>query len=92
MRSEHAEKLALQALGWLASEDDLLNVFMGSAGVSADEIRTRASEPELLAAVLDFVLMDDAWVMAFAGAAGHPPEDVLKARAALPGGDIPHWT
>lgn len=92
MKAEQAENLAIQALGWLASEDDLLNVFMGSAGVSADELKARAAEPELLAAVLDFILMDDTWVKGFCNASAQPFDAPLRARALLPGGDIPHWT
>jgi hypothetical protein len=36
--------------------------------------------------VLDFLLMDDAWVVAFCDAAGLPYEAPMRARAALPGG------
>ena len=92
MRREHAETVALQALGWLAAEAELLPVFLSSTGFSADEMRQRATEPEVLAAVLDFVTMDDAWVAAFCGAVGLPPEAPMQARAHLPGGDLPHWT
>ncbi len=89
---DEAEALALQALGWIAGEDDLLSVFMGSAGLSSSDLKARASDPELLSAVLDFLLMDDAWVLRFAEASGHRPEAALQARAALPGGQLPNWT
>ncbi|MDJ1007926.1 MAG: DUF3572 domain-containing protein [Paracoccaceae bacterium] len=92
MGIDEAETLAIEALGWLAGEEDLLQVFLGSAGLSSFELRARADDPELLAAVLDFVLMDDGWVQAFAAATDRAPEAALRARAALPGGDLPHWT
>lgn len=92
MTSGQAEILALQALGWLASQDDLLRVFLGSSGMVERDLSTRAAEPEVLAAVLDFVLMDDAWVGGASAAAGIAPEQLLAARAALPGGADPHWT
>ncbi|MEO1238375.1 MAG: DUF3572 domain-containing protein [Pseudomonadota bacterium] len=92
MGRDEAEAVALQALGWMAGEDDLLSVFMGSAGVSADELKARAADPELLAAVLDFLVMEDAWVQGFANATGQDPNAPMRARAALPGGDLPHWT
>lgn len=92
MTSGQAEILALQALGWLASSDDLLGVFLNASGMSEQDLKTRAAEPEVLAAVLDFVLMDDAWVMGVCGDAGLKPDSLLQARAALPGGADPHWT
>lgn len=92
MTQGQAEILALQALGWLATEEDLLGVFLGAGGVTHSDLRERAQDPEVLAAVLDFILMDDAWIMGFATAASIQPETVLQARGALPGGADPHWT
>lgn len=89
---QSAEVLALEALAWLVANDELLPVFTGSTGVLETEIRDRATEAEFLASVLDFVMMDDAWVLAFAKAAGHPPELLMRARAALPGGAQVNWT
>ena len=39
-----AETLALQALGWLAANDDLLPVFLGSTGASEADLKTQASD------------------------------------------------
>lgn len=89
---EIAETVALQALAWLMGPSELGQTFFGASGLSPEDLRTRATEPETLAAVLDFVLMDDDWVMAFAADAGLAPDRVARARAALPGGDLPHWT
>ncbi len=89
---EAAETLALDVLAWLAADADLSGIFMGSSGLSQDDLRTRAGEPELLAAVLDFVLMDDAWVMAYCDGRGVPYDRLMQARAALPGGEQVHWT
>ena len=92
MKQEIAETRALQVLGWLAGEEDLLPVFMGATGVGEADLRARAAEPELLASVLDFVLMDDQWVMSAASALGWPPQDFVTVRTALPGGHLPNWT
>lgn len=89
---DSAETIALQALGWVLGPSDLAEVFLGASGIAPQELRRRPDAPEVLAAVLDFVLMDDAWVMAFSAEAGLPPEAVARARAALPGGALPHWT
>ncbi|MEM9249914.1 MAG: DUF3572 domain-containing protein [Pseudomonadota bacterium] len=92
MQRDYAETLALEVLGWLAGEDDLLPVFLGSTGTSLTDLKERASDPEFLGAVLDFVVMDDAWVLAFSEAKAVPPTALSEARALLPGGNLPHWT
>ena len=92
MRRDSAETLALRALAWLAGNDDLLPVFMGSTGATAADLRKAGDRPEVLASVLDFILANDAWVIACAGAMGTAPERIAAARAALPGGEAVHWT
>ncbi|MBS8225424.1 DUF3572 domain-containing protein [Vannielia litorea] len=92
MERESAETLALKALAWLAGNDELLPVFLGSTGVSEAEVRARAADPEFLASVLDFLTMDDAWITAFCEAEGLDYAQPMQARAALPGGDLPNWT
>lgn len=89
---ESAETLALNALGWLASNDDLMPVFLGSTGAAEGEIRDLASDPVFLGAVLDFLMMDDAWVIAFCDDAQLPYESIMRARQSLPGGEQTHWT
>ena len=92
LAQETAEILALEALSWLVGNDELLPVFLGSTGASEADIRARAREPEFLASVLDFLLMDDAWVEAFCLSGDHKPDFPIRARAALPGGSSMSWT
>jgi hypothetical protein len=87
-----AETIALQSLGWLVGNEDLLPVFLGATGVSEGDMRTAALDPEFLGSVLDFIMMDDAWVISFCDAHSMPYERVLEARQSLPGGDQIHWT
>ncbi len=89
---EMAEVVALEALAWILAQPDLCAVFLGSTGIAPDDLRARAEDPATLAAVLDFLLMDDAWVAGFCGAAGLPLTRPAEARAALPGGTLPNWT
>lgn len=89
---ESAETLALTALGWLAAHDDLLPVFMGSTGMSEADLRERAADPDFLGAVLDFLMMDDAWIVRFCDDTGTPYDGPGQARAVLPGGEQVHWT
>lgn len=89
---DRAETLGLQALGWLAGQEDLAGAFLAATGASSDELRERAGDPEFLGFVLDFLLADEPALLAFCEASGTPPDHPFRARAALPGGALPHWT
>jgi len=92
MTPDAAETIALKALAWLAGHDELLPVFLGSSGASEADLRAGATDPAFLGALLDFLTMDDAWVMEFCNSAGLAYDDPLAARRALPGGGEMHWT
>ncbi|PKP69310.1 MAG: DUF3572 domain-containing protein [Alphaproteobacteria bacterium HGW-Alphaproteobacteria-4] len=92
MNRNSAETVGIQALGWLAAQDDLFMAFLAASGASVAELRVRAADPEFLAAVLDFLLQDDAQVLAFAEASGLAPEAALHAAAVLSGPAGAHWT
>ena len=92
MTKDTAETFALRALAWIMGQDDMVGVFLGSTGASIDDLKTNAANPEFLGAVLDFVLMDDAWVIQLSQDMGTPADHVMQARAALPGGQTMHWT
>jgi hypothetical protein len=87
-----AETVALEALTWLVGNEDLLPVFLGSTGASQEDLRGAVTDPDFLGSVLDFILMDDAWVIAFCDANNMPYERLAQARQALPGGEQRHWT
>jgi hypothetical protein len=91
-RQDSAETIGLQALGWLAANEDLLPVFLGASGASLADLAEGARKPEFLGAVLDFILMDDAWVVGFCDTVGLAYPAPAEARAWLPGGEATHWT
>lgn len=92
MRPEYAETIALQALGWLVGNDDLCPTFLGATGSSVDDLRERAMDPAFQASVLEFITMDDAWVIAFCDSINIAYDQPLMARYALPGAEAVHWT
>jgi hypothetical protein len=92
MKREIAETVALRALGWIAGDAELLGVFLGSSGAAPDDLKAAATDPDFLGSVLDFLLMDDAWIVAFCDHAGLGYETPMQARMSLPGGDRVHWT
>jgi hypothetical protein len=92
MNKEQSEAIALQALGWIAASDDLMGVFLGSTGASVGDVRAQAGDPAFLGSVLDFLLMDDAWVTGFCDAHNYDYQRPMIARQLLPGGELPNWT
>ncbi|MEJ6389320.1 DUF3572 domain-containing protein [Gymnodinialimonas ulvae] len=92
MRQDFAETQALTLLAWLATDEDLLPIFMGATGTSETDLRHRAGEPEFLASLLDFLMMDDQWILSASDATGIRAEDFAAIRAGLPGGALPNWT
>lgn len=89
---ESAETISLQVVSWLAGNDELCPVFLGASGASEADMRHGLRDPAFLGAVLDFVMMEDAWVMSCCDALGLAYTDLMAARQALPGGGEVHWT
>ncbi|SMX37281.1 DUF3572 domain-containing protein [Octadecabacter ascidiaceicola] len=92
MIPERAEHIAILALGWLATNEELLPLFLGSSGAAAEDIRAQAENPAFLGSVLEFLTMDDVWVVAFCDMNTLKYEEPLMARYALPGAQVVHWT
>ncbi|MFT7106441.1 MAG: hypothetical protein ACJAVT_000961 [Yoonia sp.] len=92
MQQEQAQIIALQGLAWLVGNDDLCPTFLGTTGGSVDDLRARAADPAFQGAVLEFITMDDAWVMAFCDTIGLKYDQPLRARYALPGAEQMNWT
>ena len=92
MDQEQAQVIALQALAWLVGNDELCPVFLGATGGSADDLRAKATDPAFLSSVLEFITMDDAWVVAFCDMVDLAYDKPLRARYALPGAEAVHWT
>ncbi|MBB3712061.1 hypothetical protein FHS00_001638 [Limimaricola variabilis] len=92
MKREQAEVIALQALGWLAANDELWPVFLGSSGAAAEDLRDRAGEAEFQASVLEFLTMDDGWVTAFCDGAGYEYDAPHTAMLMLAGPSRMNWT
>lgn len=88
---ETAETLALQAVSWLIGQSELIPRFFEATGATVDDLAGLVRDPVFLGAVLDFLLTEDALVMAFCDASGLAYDRPMRARAQLPGGPGPHW-
>ena len=88
--NEQAEAIAIRALGFVASDPELLPRFLAITGIEAHSIRQAAGEPGFLAGVLQFILAHEPTLLRFAEETGVPPDSVGKALRALPMGDDSH--
>lgn len=86
MNKEQAETIALQALSFLAKDEDLLAHFLTSTGLTPQDLRLRFKDPDFLGGVLDTILANDTVLLAFCNATSLSPETLILARRTLPGG------
>ena len=92
MDKEIAETRALEVLTWVLSEDDLIQVFMGATGASQNDMRSNTLSHQFLISILDFVLMDDRWVISCSKFLNTDPSQIQLIRISLDGGQKVNWT
>jgi Protein of unknown function (DUF3572) len=80
---EAAEHIAIAALNYLASDAEHLGGFLAATGLGPQNLRESAREPEFLAAVLRYIMQDEALLLAFADKASVSPETVVHADLVL---------
>ena len=78
--------LGLLLLGHVVADTDLGPRFLGLTGMTADDLRDRAADPGVLAALIDFLAANDADLIAAADALAVPPSAIIAAGAQLGGG------
>lgn len=83
LAAEVAEVLAIQALGFIAQDEERLGRFLALTGMGPAEMRTAAHERHFLAGVLDYVSGDEELLIAFASHAEVDPTAIGVARQAL---------
>jgi hypothetical protein len=71
--------LALAALAWALGEPERAQRLLALTGLSPEDLRARAAEPALLAAVLGFLAAHEPDLIACAAALGCPPEALVTA-------------
>lgn len=75
--------LALTALAAALSDERRARRFLDLTGIGTDELRARAGERALLAALIRFLEAHEPDLVAVAEAAGVSPEALVEARRAL---------
>jgi hypothetical protein len=81
--AEGAEILALQALGWLAGDEDRLARFLALSGLDAGTLREMADSRDTCRAVMDFLLSDEELLLDFCEIAQIRPQDFPVYRRRL---------
>jgi hypothetical protein len=84
-----AESLAVEALGFLSGSPERLVRFLETTGMRPDTLRAAAQAPGFLAGLMDYVVQDEALLLAFAEEAGVKPEGVMQARHLLSPSEFP---
>lgn len=83
LSEERAQEIAENALGFVAADRALIQALLDVSGLELADFRHAAKQPEFAVFVLDFVLLDDDRVLAFAASQAIKPESVLFARDTL---------
>jgi hypothetical protein len=82
---EAAQELAIQALSFIAADQERLGRFLAISGIGPAEIRAAAAEPGFLAGVLEYLAGDEGLLTAFAADRTIDPAVIARAHAALGG-------
>jgi Protein of unknown function (DUF3572) len=77
--------IAISALGFLAADSDRLERFLSITGLGPHNLRAAAEDSGFYASVLDYLVADEPLLLAFAGAAGIKPDEVVHASHSLAG-------
>lgn len=78
-----SDALALSALGWILGDQKRADRLLALTGLSPADLRTRLSDPALLAAVLGFLEAHEPDLLACAEALGVDPARFIAARVSL---------
>ncbi len=85
MNQELAEIVALQALAYIAGEENYLNWLMSETGSGQDQLENAAENKEFLAGILDFLLVHEEILINFCESIGIDYTVPASARQQLPG-------
>jgi len=78
-----AETLALSALATTLTDERRARRFLDLSGIETEELRRRAAEPALLAALIRFLEAHEPDLIDVAERIGVPPQELVAAREEL---------
>lgn len=80
---DEALALALGALAFIVEDTSRLRNFMVTTGADPAAIRNAPNNPQMLQAVLEFMMGDESLLLMFTANRSLPPEDVPRALVVL---------
>lgn len=80
---DRAETIALHGLAFLAAQPEEIERFLRNTGLDADDLRQRATDPDVLRAVLEYILAGDATTQGVCAELGLEIRDLHAAGYAL---------
>lgn len=83
--AERSHTIALNALAYLAGDEDWLNHFLSATGMDLGDLKAGAGDIGFLAGLMDYFLQNEALLLAFAASEELAPETIVRARQYLPG-------
>jgi hypothetical protein len=82
-KAEDVSQIAISVLAFLAERPEDLARFLALSGVGPQNLREAARDPGFLTGVIDFLMSDEALLLAFAEHAGIAPERLTAIAAKL---------
>lgn len=80
---DKAAAIALSALGWTLAEDGRAQRLLALTGLSPEDLRSRVSDPAVLAATVGFLEAHEPDLLACAEALQVEPAELIEARRVL---------
>lgn len=82
-RPDDPDTIALNALGWVLSDDERAQRLMSLTGLDAETLRDGLTDPAVLGAVLEFLVNHEPDLVLAADALGRKPEELVEAHRKL---------
>lgn len=83
LTKQEAELIGIAGLSYLAADPERLGRFLAVTGLGPENVRTAARDPGFLPALLDYLLANEADLVAFAQEMNLRPEKIGAARDVL---------
>ena len=85
---EHAETIALKAVHFILTDDEMQQNFIDSTGILPTDLERVIKDPEFLGGVLDFLLANENKLIEFCSKNEIAPEEPSRIRGQLPGANF----
>lgn len=76
---DQAEEIAIHGLSFLAGNQDRLGRFLSLTGIGPGELQRALGDPNILAAVLEYILGDEPLLLELSANRNLPPDDIVLA-------------